>query len=374
MLRIALRNLLHDRLRLGAALAGVAFSVVLVTFQVGLLHRFLRDAGALVEGSRAPIWITSPKVTNFEFASILDERVYYQALAAPGVGKVERLVFVFARIRMPTGAYEGVQLVGLDISKGPSIPWAFSEGNVEMLREPDTIAVDDTDIEKLNRPRLGEILEVNDRRAKLVGLTHQHRSFISSPFVFTSIENSYRYASRVAWGGFTYLLVTPAPGADLEAVKKGLRKIPGIDVLDGSQLANRSRTYWIFRTGAGFAIGLSTLLGFIVGTVIVGQTIYSSTMDRLKEFGTLKAIGASNRHLYRLIITQALLYAAAGYALGMAASAGVARLSAGVGSPIIISPHLVAAMLAVTAAMCVFASFLSIARVTRIVPAMVFKS
>ena len=104
MLRIAVRNLLHDHMRLAAALTGVAFAVVLVTFQVGLLHRFLRDAAAIVERSGAPIWITSPSVTNFEYGSVLEERVYTQALAVPGVGRVERLAFLFARLRMPGGS------------------------------------------------------------------------------------------------------------------------------------------------------------------------------------------------------------------------------------------------------------------------------
>jgi putative ABC transport system permease protein len=374
MLRIALRNLLHDRMRLFAALLGVAFSVVLVTFQVGLLHRFLRDASSIVDHSGAPIWITSPHIANFEYGSLLNERIYYQALAAPGAGRVERLVFVFARLRMPSGAFEGVQLIGVDFQSRPSVPWAFSAGSLDDLRGPEAIALDDTDLEKLGRPRLGEYLEVNERRAKLSALTHGHRSFIASPFVFTSLENAYRLSNRVSPGGFTYLMVTPAPGAAVEEVVAGLSRIPGVDVLTAGELAARSQAYWIFRTGAGFAIGLSTLLGLVVGTVIVGQTIYSSTLDRLKEFGTLKAIGAANGHLYRLILSQALFYAAAGYLLGIAAGGLVARVAARVGSPILVTPALMAGIFLLTIVLCVAASFLSIVRVVRLEPGMVFKA
>ena len=374
MLRIAVRNLLHDRMRLAAALLGVGFSVILVTFQFGLLHRFLKSASAIIDRSGAPIWITSPGVTNFEYGSILEERVYTQALAVPGVARVERLVFVFGRIRIPSGAYEGCQIIGLDLSKGPLIPWAFKAGSMDDLHQPEAIAIDDTDLEKLGRPSLGKYIEINDRRARVVAITHEHRSFIASPFIFTSLENAYRMSVRLAPGSFTYLLVTPVPGAELGQVLEGLRRIPGVDALEASGLAARSQAYWIFRTGAGFAITLSTVLGFIVGTVIVGQTIYSSTMDRLKEFGTLKAIGASNGDLYRLICWQALIYATFGYALGMAAMVGVARLARWMGSPILVTNALVAGMLLVTAAMCILASFLSIARVTRLEPAMVFKA
>src|SRR5262245_37172635 len=129
MLRIAIRNLLHDRMRLVAALLGVAFSVVLVSFQVGLLHRFIRNASAIIDHSGAAIWITSPRVANFEYGSILEERVYHQARAVRGVERVERLVLSFARIRMPSGAQEGIQLVGVDFASGPSVPWEFFRGS-----------------------------------------------------------------------------------------------------------------------------------------------------------------------------------------------------------------------------------------------------
>jgi len=374
MLRIAVRNLLHDRMRLAAALLGVSFSVVLVTFQVGLLHRFLKNASAIIDHAGAPIWITSPSVANFEYGALLSEGIYEQARAAPGVARVERLVFTFARFRMPTGSFEGVQLLGLDLNEGSRLPWEFSAGSREELRAPEAIAIDDTDLLKLGHPRLGEYVEVNDRRAKVVAMTHDHRSLIASPFVFTSLANSYRLASRIKEGEFTYLLVTPRDGADVDEVLAGLRRIPRVDVLTASALARRSQTYWVFRTGAGFAIGFSTVLGFVVGTVIVGQTIYSSTLDRLMEFGTLKAIGAANGHLYRLIVAQALLYAGAGYLLGMAASFPVARLSGQVGAPILITPELIGGMFVATCVMCVGASFLSIVKVTRLEPGMVFKA
>jgi len=374
MFRIALRNLLYDRMRMVAALTGVAFSVVLVTFQVGLFHRFIRGASAIIDEARAPLWITSPQVTNFEYGSLLDEKIYTQVLAIPGVGRAERLASLFAQVRLPSGAKEGIQVIGIDILKRPSIPWAFTAGSMDELRAPEAVTIDDTDFEKLGRPRLGEYLEINNRRARVVAVTHGHRSFITSPLFFMTLENAVRFMDRLQPGAFTYLLVTPEPGTPLEDVKAGLRRIPGIDVLEGRELAARSRSYWIFRTGAGFAIGLSAVLGFVVGMVIVGQTIYSSTMDRLKEFGTLKAIGADNGHLYRLIGIQALLYAVGGYILGMGASVGVAHLAAHLGSPIIISTPLVVAMFFITSAMCVLSSALSIARVVRLEPGMVFKS
>lgn len=370
---IAWKNILHDRVRMAAALLGIVFAVVLVTFQVGLLGGFLTNASSIVDHSGAPIWITAPSVANFEFAGVLRESLYYQASAVKGVGRVERLVMTFVRFRRPNGSFEGAQLIGIDLEKGTALPWSFAAGSREDIRDPEAITVDTTDLDKLGRPRLGEYVEVNDKRARIAAVTQNARSFIASPFLFTSLENAYRFSERMTFGTTSYLLVYPAPGWSEADVIGNLRRLIGVDVLAAADLGQRSQEYWIFSTGAGFAIGLSTVLGLVVGTVIVGQTIYSSTVDRLKEFGTLKAIGAGNGHLYRVITYQALLYAAAGYVPGVFASFGVARLAAKAGSDVLITPTLLAGMFALTVVMCIAASFLSIVRVTKLEPAVVFK-
>jgi len=317
--------------------------------------------------------VTAPNVANFEFAGVLRESLYYQALAVPGVAGVERLIMTFVRFRKPDGSFEGAQLIGVDLAKGTRIPWAYAAGSAEDLKDPEAITVDLTDHEKLGRPKLGEYVELNDRRARIAAVTEEIRSFIASPYLFSSLENAYRYERNMPVGSASYLLVTPAPDWSPEDVVAGLRRLTGVDVLTAAELGRRSKEYWIFQTGAGFAIGISTVLGLVVGTVIVGQTIYSSTMDRLREFGTLKAIGAANRNLYQIITWQAVLYAVAGYVLGIGASFLVADLSAAAGTRILITPLLVAGMFVLTVVMCTTASFLSIIRVTNLEPAMVFK-
>jgi putative ABC transport system permease protein len=370
---IAWKNILHDRLRMCAALLGIIFAVVLVTFQCGLLSSCLTNASSIIDSSGAPIWITAPHVANFEFSGALRESLYYQARAVPGVGHVERLVMGFVRFRKPDGSSEGAQLIGLDLEGGTRLPPAFLAGSREDLRDPEAISVDSTDYRKLGCPRLGEYVEITDKRARVAAITKDVRSFIASPFLFTRFENAHNYARNLQEGQSTYLLVTPAPGHDIERVVQNLKRLQGVDVLTAQRFAWRSQEYWIFRTGAGFAIGLSTLLGFVVGIVIVGQTLYSSTMDRLKEFGTLKALGASNRHLYKVITQQALIYAVAGYFLGILASFALARIAETAGTQVRITVLLVISMFFVTAAMCVAASVLSIIRVTKLEPAMVFK-
>jgi len=373
MFRIALKNILHDRVRMFAALLGIIFAVVLVTFQIGLFWGFLKNAAAIIDYSGAPLWVTPPSVANFEFPGVLRENLYYQALAVPGVGKVERLIMTFVRIHKPDGSFEAAQLIGIDLSVDTRLPPAFFRGSREDLRDPEAVSFDITDYEKLGRPRIGDYVELNRKRARLAAVTDNMRSFIASPYLFTSLENVYRFRETLPAGHMSYLLVTPAPGWTIEEVARNLRRLGGVDVLTAAEFGRRCQAYWVFRTGAGFAIALSMLLGFVVGTVIVGQTLYSSTMDRLKEFGTLKAIGAGNPQLYRIITHQALIYAAAGYVLGIAGSFGVARLSAAMGTHVIVTAPLVGGMFFVTAGMCIAASILSVVRVAKLEPAMVFK-
>jgi putative ABC transport system permease protein len=131
--------------------------------------------------------------------------------------------------------------------------------------------------------------------------------------------------------------------------------------------------YWMFTTGAGVAVLLAAVLGLVVGVVIVAQTIYATTVDHLREYGTLKAMGATNAYLYRVIIQQALISAVAGYIVAMIVSRFVVQGSQKGGAAILLPTPVAAAMLGVTIVMCIAAALVSINKVTRLDPAMVFK-
>jgi putative ABC transport system permease protein len=129
----------------------------------------------------------------------------------------------------------------------------------------------------------------------------------------------------------------------------------------------------MFTTGAGVAVLLAALLGLVVGVVVVAQTIYATTMDHLREYGTLKAMGASNGYLYRVIIQQAVISAVTGYALAMGVSLLVVQGSQHGGAAILLPLPMAVGMLGLTLAMCIGAALVSINKVTRLDPAMVFK-
>src|SRR5262249_2887522 len=165
-----------------------------------------------------------------------------------------------------------------------------------------------------------------------------------------------------------------APGVDPNTLAAALRaRLTDVDVLTNRQFSTMTRVYWMFTTGAGIAVLLAALLGLVVGVVVVAQTIYATTMDHLREYGTLKAMGATNRYLYAVIVQQAAISGVIGYALGMIVSLFVVRGSEQGGAAILLPAWMAAAMFGLTLAMCSGAAVVSIRKVTRLDPAMVFK-
>jgi putative ABC transport system permease protein len=171
----------------------------------------------------------------------------------------------------------------------------------------------------------------------------------------------------------TYLLVKLEPGADLDGVRRAIKdKLSSVEVLTGSEFEGRSLDQWLFATGAGVALIGGALLGILVGTVIVAQTLYSSTKDHLSEFATLRALGSSKGYIHRVILLQAALSAVIGYVLGMAIALVVVSFSEQTALPIVMTPELAAGLFVLTVAMCSISAMAAIMKVTKIDPAMVF--
>jgi putative ABC transport system permease protein len=171
----------------------------------------------------------------------------------------------------------------------------------------------------------------------------------------------------------TYFLVNVDRGANVDTVRSNLRSTLGdVEVLTPHEFRERSRAFWLFGTGAGAALFAGALLGVIVGTVIVAQTLYSSTKDHINEFATLRAIGSSRGYIYKVIIWQAILNAVIGFSLAALVGWAVVRATAASALPIVITPELGAGLFLLTVVMCVVSAVAAIMKVTRIDPAQVF--
>jgi putative ABC transport system permease protein len=372
MWTLARKILLHDRIKFAVAGAGVSISVLLVLVQIGLYLGFMQNASNLIDHAKADLWITSEANENFDFPAPMDDRVLYRVEQVAGVERAEPMILSFGQYKLPTGGNQGVQVVGVEREGTLMRPWNVVAGNARRLGEVDGVVVDRTEFGKLHVASLGAEREITGVKSRVVALTDGIRSFTTSPLVFTNIDTARTYTNLTSHQ-ISYVLVKLAKGADVASVKASLERIPHIDVYTQRELSNHTRTYWSSRTGVGAGMFTTAILGVIVGLVVVGQILYNGTLEHIREYGTLKAMGAPNGAIVRVILYQALISAAVGFVVGgaLAIAAQAAMRSANLS--VLLTPSLIAGTAALTAVMCAAAALLSILKVLRLDPATVFK-
>jgi putative ABC transport system permease protein len=371
---LAWRNLVHDKVRLLVTVTGVVFAVVLIVVQLGLFLGFATTTSGLVDHSGADLWMTAARVPYIEQGVAFSERKLSTVLATPGVARATKYIARFSQWQRPDGGQEGVQVVGFDPDQPLGAPWNVVEGRVADLKLDDNVFVDELYRQKLGVTRIGDVCEIRGRRARVAGFTRGLRSFTTSPYIFTSFKNAQNYVSLPS-DQTIFILITGDGSTGLDDLGRRLAaRVKDVDVVTTARFSAMTRFYWMFTTGAGVAVLLAAVLGLVVGVVVVAQTIYATTMDHIREYGTLKAMGATNGYLYRVIMQQAIISALAGYSLAMIVSWFVVRGSEKGGAAILLPWQMAVGMLGLTIVMCSGAALVSINKVTRLDPAMVFKS
>jgi putative ABC transport system permease protein len=373
ILTLAFRNLFHDRIRLAVTLVGILFSIVLVAVQLGLYLGSSRMITGMIDQSKSDLWITAFGAKSFEEGgTLLTSRERHQALAVPGVKAVVPLVVAFSEWRKPNGGSTRVLVVGTDAEDGGLAPYNLVNGTWDDIKAPEAVAADDSYFDELGITALGDTAQIGQGRVRVRALTHGIRSFTKSPSVFTPIDRA-RNLLNIDGDRATFLLVQLEPGANVETVRQNLsERLEGTEVLKKSEFRDRSLVNWLFKTGAGVALIGGALLGILVGTVIVAQTLYSSTKDHINEFATLRALGSSSGYIHKVILAQAGLSAVIGYVLGMIISLLVLYLSRNSPLPLVMTPSLAIGLFALTLGMCAISAVSAIVKVTKIDPATVF--
>jgi putative ABC transport system permease protein len=369
---LASRNLFHDKLRFVATMVGIVFSVVLVMIQMGLFLGFGRMVTTMIDHAATDVWVVPKGAKCFEDPSLLELKLSNKLAAVDGVASVAPLVIGFSDWRLESGEMTPVFIVGTDLRDKTLVPWNVVEGDVQALSHGYSVAVDRSYFGRLGVTGIGSTAEIRGRKVKVVAVSDGIRSFTTTPYVFTDMKNARTFTGTPA-DRASNLLVRLKPNADRDKVIQAMRGVAGdAEVLTTADFRSRSRSFWLFGTGAGAALFAGALLGVIVGTVIVAQTLYSSTKDHLTEFATLRAMGSSNRYIYSVIIYQALINAVIGYAVAAGIGAIVVAMTAKSALPIVITSWLVAALAVLTLIMCVTSALGAIFRVVRLDPATVF--
>ena len=368
---LALRNLFQDRLRFIASLMGIVFSVVLVMVQAGLYFGFSGMITTVIDHTSTDLWIVSSGAKYFEDLSLLNAGMRDRLLAVEGVSEVVPGVVGFSAWSLPDGAMTSVVVIGTDVAAGGLSPWNVVEGTAQSLTTPGTVAIDRSYYERLGVSGVGATAQIRGLPVTVGAVTDGIRSFTTTPYVFSNLRSARAYIGLPA-SFASHFLVRLKPGADIEQTRQHIvSSISGIQAPTPDQFREESRTFWLFRTGAGAALVAGAVLGIIVGTVIVAQTLYSSTKDHLYEFATLRAMGASNSYIFQVIICQALVNSIIGFAIAALIGAAIVHFTAKSALQVVITPYLIIALCVVTIVMCIVSAITAISRVVRVDPAIV---
>ena len=372
VMKLAYRNLFHDRMSFFVTIIGIVFSVVLVAVQSGIYLGSQKKISAIIDAAPADLWVIPLGTKSYDDPSFLSGRERHMVLSTPGVESSEDMVVSFSSWRKPQGGRNTILLIGTAGDSPKALPWNIVQGSRAALEAPGTVAIDQSYFPDLGVNALGQHAEINGASVELVAITKRIRSFTTLPFVFTSIEEA-RRLSGADQDQASYQRVMLTSGADIETVRSAIeRRLPDTEVLTQDEFRKRSQNYWLFQTGAGAALIAGALLGLIVGIVIVAQTLYSSTKDHINEFATLRALGAGRGYIVKVILMQAVLSGLIGYGLGMVLALLAIRGAQDTKLTVIMTPELASGLFVVTVGMCIFAAISAIIKVVRIDPAVVF--
>jgi putative ABC transport system permease protein len=370
---IAVKTLIADRGKLLTAVVGVVFSVVLVNVQGGLFVGLIRKASLLVDQGDADIWVGHKEMKNVDFPHDIPRAWGQRIRALDGVKRAEPYLVGHNVMTLPSGGFEQVLVVGCDPATLLGNASRAASDDVERVREADGILVDRCDANKIGNPRVGDIREIGQRRARVVGFTDGVLGFLVTPYVFTTRGRAAAYLHKPP-RYVSYFLVQVADGADPREVCQRIReRLPDAEAYTRDRYAFESIGYWLKRTGLGISFGASTILGLIVGLAIVAQTLYASVLDRISEFGSMKAMGARERQICGIILRQAVALAAVGSAVGLVVVLAVQSSFSTPRAPIAVPWPMAVGSLALVTMICLASSLAPYLRIRSIDPAMVLQ-
>ena len=383
MLAIALKMLTGNRGKYFAIVVSLAFTAFVMTQQpatfVGIMARtysFLTDTG------RVDLWVMDPKVQYVDDAKPMQDTKLYAVRGVEGVEWAVPLYKGNIRARLDDGTFQNCVLIGLDDATLIGGPADMAAGSLADLRQSESIIVDAdgaaTRLARRNpdgstRPlAIGDVVELNDHRATVVGLSRLAATFQSQPVVHTTYARAKAFvpAERKL---LTFILVKVRAGDDPAAVAARIQAATGLAAYSWDAFREKTVRYFLKNTGILINFGLSITLAFLIGAAIAGQTFYAFTLENLRHFGVLKALGAGNGTLAKMVMMQALVAGATGYGLGVG---GVALFSAVVGANFrfLLLWQIPLITLVMILLVCTITALLSVRKVIRLEPAVVFKA
>lgn len=384
MIFVAIKMLVGDRAKYLGIIMGLSFASFLIAEQMSIFTGLMtRTFGFITDTSLADIWVMDPKVQFVDDIKPMQDMQLFRIRGVDGVQWAVPLYKGILKAKLENGNFQSVNVIGLDDATLIGAPSKMLEGQPADLRRSEAIIVDIVGASgRLARSLpagkriplgIGDTIEINDHRATVVGICAVTRTFQSQPVIYTTYSRATNFAPRER-KLLSFVMVKGKQGEDMKALCKRINRVTGLAAYTREEFKDMTIRYFLKYTGIPINFGMAVILGFIVGTAIAGQTFYSFTLENLKHFGTLKAMGTSNRTLLGMIILQALIVGSIGYGLGVGAATLFGRMVKGSELAFRLPWQILVITAVAILVICIFAAILSIRKVMKLEPAIVFKS
>jgi len=374
MLSIAIKMLLHNKTRSISTIVGITFAFFLSSAQVGLMVGWCNTCTAIIRHANVDVWVMADHTPAFDYGTPIPRQRLYQVRSVPGVAWAESMFMGWMFWRRPDGRVTNIELVGVDDGL-VGAPWKMADQAVNVIFDPDSVIIDTLYQGQLGVERLGEEVEIGDRRAVVHGFSKDVRTLTAAPFVFTSVDAGVKYDLRYRADEITYVLARCESGVTPEQLRDAISaELHSGQVLTSTEFVWKTIRYWMLETGLGITVITTAVLGLVIGTVIIGQTLYSITNDHLPNYATLLAIGFGRGQLVCIVLIQAIVLGVIGIVIGSTILGRVSALSQTTPIPIETRPDVLGGIVIVLLGSCVVASLLSVRSIFRIDPVSVFRN
>lgn len=378
MYEIAIKMLFGDRAKYLMLVSSIAFCSLLMTQQSSVFTGLMLWTTATIRNTNAPVWVMDPKVQQVNEVKPMRDTDAARVRSVKGVAWAVPFYFSIQQARLYDGRFKSIQLIGLDTATLIGAPNVLLKGSLRDLWQADSVIIDMVGIEKLSegRPKpidVGDIFEINDHEVRIVGICKVARSFFGYPYVYTTYDRALEIVPKTR-RNLSFVLVKPQEGVSKEALAEEITKETGLKALADNTFFWDTVVWFIKNTGIPISFGTTILLGFLVGIAVSGQTFYTFILENLGNIGALKAMGATNSLLFRMLIIQSLFVGFTGYGIGVGLASIFGFMTLKTGQPPFYLPYQVLLVtLCFVLFICIFSAWLGIRKIKKLEPAEVFR-
>ena len=378
MFRVAFKMLMGDKAKYLLLISALSFAALLMTHQGSIFLGLLRWSTATIRNTNVPLWIVDPLVEQpGEILPLLDTDLTL-VRSVEGVKWAVPIYFSIQQARLESGSFRPIQLFGLDSASLIGGPSLVLQGKIEDIWQDGAIIIDEVGVEQFSVGRekplgVGDQLEINDHEVHIVGICKADRSFFGYPYVYTTYDRAVQLTpSRRK--NLSFVLASPTEGINLEVLARKIEKETGLRAYTEKEFF-WSTIKWVFKnTGIPVSFSITIIMGFLVGVAVSGQTFYSFVLENLKHLGALKAMGASNALLCRMLILQALLVGFIGYGIGIGITSIFGHMAVKKESvPFYMPYHTLLITFGAIMLICIFAALIGINKIRKYDAAEVFR-